>query len=118
MYLGTKHTGSQIIVVSASNGIYKVWPDISLPTRRRILQLGIIVRLVSINKPPSYVKDTSDTPTFIYKWFIGNHRRYAQYDPFRTRYKYEYSKTGIDGFPMAISSKRLASPSSLSKFGK
>ena len=48
----TWHFGSQLLIVSAGSGVYRVCPDIALPTRRRILQNGVMVRIVSLTKPP------------------------------------------------------------------
>ena len=48
----TWHFGSQMLIVSAGTGVYRVCPDIALPTRRRILQNGVLVRIISLTKPP------------------------------------------------------------------
>ena len=81
----TKHVGSQIVVLSAGTGVYKVCPDIAIPTRRRMLQNGIMTRIVSLRKPPKDVKPHIHSAVFIYKWFSSDHRRNAFYDPFSTK---------------------------------
>jgi len=81
----TKHVGSQIMVLSAGKGVYKVWPDIAIPTRRRILENGTMVRIVSLNKPPSHFNNEEHSAVFIYKCFSSYHRRNAYYDPFWTK---------------------------------
>lgn len=63
----TKHVGAQILVLSAGTGVYRVCPDIAIPTRRRILQTGVMTRIVSLNKPPSNTSSSSHSAVFIYK---------------------------------------------------
>ncbi|CAI2358857.1 unnamed protein product [Moneuplotes crassus] len=81
----TKHVGAQIMIISAGKGVYKVCPDIAIPTRKRVLQSGIMTRIVSLQIPPNNLKGKLHSAIFIYKCFSNDHRRNAKYDPFCTK---------------------------------
>jgi hypothetical protein len=53
--------GMQIIIVSGGYGIYKLNPDIACYTRQRVLQHGVHVRIVSLDRCP-YIY-----PIFLYR---------------------------------------------------
>jgi hypothetical protein len=73
------------MIISAGMGYYNVCPDIALPTRRRVLQTGVSTRIVSLNHPPEYASATKNSAVFFYKCFPSDHKRNAEYDPFKTK---------------------------------
>lgn len=92
----TKHLGSQVIIVSAGTGVYKVCPDIAIPTRRRVLQTGTQIRILCLNKPPLHASQNKNSAVFIYKCFPSDHKRNAKYDPFKTKEDSQESKVLLE----------------------